>query len=291
MVFIKFDGAGWLFPFYFGAAQYLSKRIDMEDAKVKVGGVSAGSVVATMLLLRVDFEKILKEILNEYDIMKYNPFLIKNCLRNVLSQIIPQETSVLDNKLVIGVSYLDLLKRVWRSDTLESFSTRKTCIDALTASCHIPVISGIFPYYVNGVGYYDGELADFTPPSKNSVEVGLSLKAGTINPGIHLPEIWKYYPVDPYILLQLFRLGYLRAKEYYKETRIHDRVEIEKILNILRFCIRTGHVQLWSRLMMTVLLYSPRWLTLSIIAFCLTKTFKRFTAILKVYVKERRYRT
>lgn len=288
-MFIKFAGAGWLFPFYFGAAHYLGKRLDLTHAKA--GGVSAGSVVATMLLLRIDFEKVLREILTEYDSMKYNPFLIKSCLQDVLSRIVPHDTTFLNNRLVVGVSYFDILKRVWKSDTLQEFPTRRTCIDALRASCHIPLVSGVFPYYVNGVGYYDGELADFSLDDGHKIEVELAMKPGTINPGIHLPEIWKYYPVDPFVLSQLFRLGFLRSKEFFKEARMEDKVEIERIKNVLNFCIRIGHVNIFKRLFMTFAQFCPRFIFIILLLTFSKKIFKHMWSRYKLNVKKRSHST
>lgn len=258
---IKFSGAGWLFPFYFGVAQQLRRYIDFsqQHTPVKVGGVSAGSVVAIMLLLGVDFETLLKEILEHYPSMKYNPFLIKPVLQIILSKYVSDNVKPYNNKLVVGVCYFNWMKLIWKSDTVHKFPDRKTCIDALRASCHIPVISGFLPSYVNGVGYYDGELSEFNisemGPSKNKVEIGLTMKPGTINPGIHLPELWKYYPLDPFVLTEIYRLGVLRTKEYYNDLTPMEEQELKKILEIIGFCIRSNIISYSNRVLFTIIPY------------------------------------
>lgn len=257
---IKFSGAGWLFPFHFGVAQQLREMgINFgQGSKVKVGGVSAGSVVAAMLLLGVDFEVLLQEILNEYPRMKYNPFRIRPTLRDVLANHVTNDIGAYNGRLVVGVSFFDIFKRVWRSETVHSFVDKGTCIDALKASCHIPFICGLRPCYVNGIGYYDGELADFNAsemgPTRHGVEVGICVKPGTINPGIHLPELWKYYPLDPFVLRQLYRLGVLRTKQHFNSISRQELVEISKITDLLLFCARSNVISYMNRVLVTLLM-------------------------------------
>lgn len=256
-MFIKFSGAGWLFPFYFGVAKHLQGKINLNH--VKVGGVSAGSVVAVMLLMGVDFKQILEEIIHDYEDMKYNPFLIKGCLQRILRCYIPETTSIFKGRLVVGVSFFDMWKRLWRSDVIDDFKDKETCMDALKASCHIPVVSGLFPYYVNGFGYYDGELAEFSlnDVKSDKIEVTIAHRPGTINPGIHLPEIWKYYPLEPFILRQLFRLGFLRSKEYFGEITTIDDEEVTAIKDMLTFFAKGSHITYNNRVWRTILMLFP----------------------------------
>lgn len=256
-MFIKFSGAGWLFPFYFGVAKHLQGKINLNH--VKVGGVSAGSVVAVMLLMGVDFKQILEEIIQDYEDMKYNPFLIKECLQRILRCYIPETTSIFKGRLVVGVSFFDMWKRLWRSDVIDDFKDKETCIDALKASCHIPIVSGLLPYYVNGFGYYDGELAEFSlnDVKTEKIEVTIAHRPGTINPGIHLPEIWKYYPLEPFILRQLFRLGFLRSKEYFGDMTVVDEEELAAIKDMVSFFAKGSHITYTNRLWRTVMLLFP----------------------------------
>lgn len=251
---IKFSGAGWLFPFYFGVAHQLKNYIHVsKDPDIRVGGVSAGSVVAALLLRGVDFAALLTEILLEYPTMKYDPFKIRPALEKILAKYIPP--GGYDKRLVVGVCYFDFLKFLWKPEILQHSCT--SCIEALKASCHIPVISGLLPCYINGIGYYDGELSEFhvsdMGPTKNAIEVGLIVKPNTINPGINLPELWKYYPHDPFVLQQLFRLGVLRTKERFGHLSIHEQKEVNYILQLLMFCMKTNTISYVNRVLITLI--------------------------------------
>lgn len=283
---VQFSGAGWLFPFYFGVGKHLQQRVDFSSPNVKVGGVSAGSVIAVMLLMGVDFERVLKEILLNYSTLKNNPFLIKSCLKQILDKHVIEDVSRLNKRLTIGVCFWDFIRCLWKADTINTFENRSHCMDAIRASCHIPLVSGLLPYYVKGTGYYDGELNESTMFSGNEhhkvIEVGLRIKPGTINPGIHLPEIWKYYPLEPFALKALAQLGYLKSKEYFNDLDVGDFETLENIHSLLEFYKQ--NISFKGRLANTFLMlfYKPIlvllfWITLT----KLTRTFLKNKRILK----------
>ena len=163
-VAVVFKGAGWLFPFYFGVAQYMKDNYDISSDNFRAGGVSAGSVTALLLLSDANFNSILEDILSEYDTMKYNPFLIKDCLDRILNKYVSGVKPLLNvnRRLIVGVASL---QRYWwcrglrdwlKGHVITSFLSVSSYIDALHASCYMPVISGLLPYYVDGHGFYDG---------------------------------------------------------------------------------------------------------------------------------------
>jgi len=222
MLFINFQGGGWLFPFYFGAAQFIKEYIDIKSENIKIGGVSAGSVTALMLLLEADFYELYSKSISRYNEAKHNPFKMKECLHDILIEYIPNDDEKIKNycnKLLIGVSKIDLKKLLLKPHVLKDYNSKKTCIDIIKASCHIPIISGISPYYVNGEGYFDGEMAGMIAEEPCEKRIDIAIRNNnSINPGIKLPEMWAYYPVDPFVLKTLFTLGYNRTHQYFSEN-------------------------------------------------------------------------
>lgn len=268
---IMFSGAGWLFPFYFGVGKHLQEILDVTSKDVRFSGVSAGAFVATMLSHNADFQDVLEDVLKHYSSMKYNPFLIKLYLLKMLHLHVPDDIESFNGKLSIGVSRLNMFRFKWISEAITIFKDRISCIEAITASCHMPVISGFLPCYINNKGYYDGEIAhhynggtenhhNSTNAAKQNaitINVGISVKPFTINPGIRLPEFWKYYPVDPYLSRKIYQLGYLRSREFFQLASKNDLEEINSIKDIIQFSLSTSHVSYW-RVLYTLIIYLPR---------------------------------
>lgn len=221
MLFIKFHGAGWMFPFYFGVAKFLREHVDLTREDVRVGGASAGAVTALMLLLDTDFDRVFKKVVRRYDAMRYNPFTIKQTLHDILLEYIPEDPEKLEQmqgKFRVGLSKLDFRKLAWRSKVEAGRASKEKCIDLIKASCHIPLISGVFPYYVDGEGYYDGEITGFEPEPSDAVSrlVAVSVRPGAdVVPNVDVPRIWQYYPAAPVVLRAILNLGYQQAHRYF----------------------------------------------------------------------------
>ena len=88
---IRFNGSGWLFPFTMGVAKYIQKH--KHHQVTKYAGISAGSFIASMVILDVDMDKLLEETIEDYQKCKCNPFLIKSCLLKFLDQYIPDDVT------------------------------------------------------------------------------------------------------------------------------------------------------------------------------------------------------
>lgn len=232
MLYIKFNGAGWMFPFHFGVAKFIQEYVDIHsqetETSIKVGGVSAGAVTGLMLLLDVDFDDINHKIVKRHDEMRYNPFKIRNCLHDILMEYIPDNETRLhsvQNKLFIGLSKLDFPTFVWKSHLVSTYIDKDHCMDILKASCHIPIINGIQPYYVDGMGYYDGDISGMIDPTDFSKLICVDIQPSpasaqlsqTIHPGILVPTLWRYFPASPFILNCVMQLGYQQAHNYFSQ--------------------------------------------------------------------------
>lgn len=260
MLFLNFYGAGWLFPFYFGVAQHFQEVLDLDSpGKIMVGGVSAGSVTAVLLLLKGDFDGIYELIVKRYGEVRYNPFKMKECLEDVLTACVPEDQVTLarcNNRLVIGLSAIDMCfwrRKIWKSHEVSRFDNKCSLIDAIKASCHIPIISGMLPYQ----GYFDGQLAGLearTNMTNVIIDVCDVVGKDRIGPGLRLPELWRYYPCDPFIMRTIHKLGYEMARKYIyehngifknymkKPVKFYDTNNIRYLHDILEYSIRKNEI-------------------------------------------------
>jgi hypothetical protein len=273
MLYIKFSGAGWMFPFHFGVAKFIQEYIDIHDKEpdtfIKVGGVSAGAVTGLMLLLDVDFDDIFDKIVKRHHEMRYNPFKIRECLHDILMEYIPDNQARLhsvQNRLLIGLSKIDFPNFVWKSHLVSTYVDKDHCMDILKASCHIPIINGIQPYYVDGNGYYDGDISGMIDPTdfsklicvdiQSPVSLSSQESSQTIHPGILVPMLWRYFPASPFILNSIMQLGYHQAHHYFsqhleslkkylkkdKELPPVNTSQIELLQKIILYSISKGEV-------------------------------------------------
>ncbi len=284
MLFINFEGAGWMFPFYFGVAQYLKEHLDINSDNIKIGGVSAGAVTALMLLLNNNFHDIYKKALSKYSEAKYNPFKMKECLNDILFEYIPDDNEIIkkcSGKLLIGLCKIDLAKLIIKSHVIKNYSCKNTCIDIIKASCHIPIISGIYPYYINGEGYFDGDLTGIPrdEPCIKRIDITVKYNENSIHPGVKLPEIWAYYPSDPFILKNLFNLGYHRANQFLYENiatiqpyiklntpiKMFNNSTIQEIYETIEYCKNNNPVCKIRSPLKTLLYIFPKQVSLFIL--------------------------
>lgn len=254
---IRFAGGGWLFPFYFGVAKSLGAHVDM--GKIRVGGVSAGSVVAAMLLLGVDMEKVLVDVIKRYKETRYNPFLIRDCLEKALGDMVDGQgdegamANALSGRLEIGVVTPDLWRMQLRQWVVTEYDKMKDCMDALKASCHIPLLSGMFPRWVMGKACYDGEMPvalgiEMDRKFTESYCIKVGIDGGCICPGVAIPDVWRFFPADPFVMRLLMELGELRAKEYLGAAGWVEKKRAGEIAEVIAFLVRTGHVCLWEKM-------------------------------------------
>ena len=156
MTKLFFGGAGWLFAFNFGAAQFFNDSLDVKSNNFTTSGASAGAVTALLLLLKTDFQKVLNYIYKQYENVKSNPFRMKYILSDVLSNYVPYDTFYKDcsNRLYVILSKYKHFKI--EPHVINEFASRDLCISALKASCHIPVICGLRGTMIGNESFYDG---------------------------------------------------------------------------------------------------------------------------------------
>ena len=236
MLNLFFDGAGWLFPFNFGVAQFIKDHYDIND--INVEGLSAGSVTALFLLLELDFQKIFDYIFEHehYKNFKNNPFKIKHLLDDVLEKFVPHDDEFcrrITKKLHIHLSKYESLGL--KHHIVEEYSCRKECIAYIKASSHIPIMSGLCGFKVGDNIFYDGGIVTYRNNNKILVTLDENIKHNKkISPGIALPHLWVYFPPTKEVMQTLFNLGYLKAQKFFHNHSTEDDTKLIEQLNKIK---------------------------------------------------------
>jgi hypothetical protein len=220
-----FDGAGWLFPFNFGVAQYIRKHRKYKTFN-KIGGLSAGSATALFLLLNTDFQAIFDFIFDNCKKAEYNPFQMIKILENVLQKYVPTHIcDKINDKLCIHLSKYNYF--TLRPCEVTQFESRDKCLNYVKGSCHIPVVCGLFGSKIDKEIFYDGGLTlDLYDPKFDKTTIVTvnkpNIKFNLISPGFSLPQLWVYFPQSKETMQLLFDLGYQKAREHFEKKEVKE---------------------------------------------------------------------
>lgn len=180
---VYFSGAGIYFWWQAGAAKYLRQHCDL--SQVPVLGASAGSLTSSLLLSGVDFDYAadsalaLADQFGVYD--KKSSFVFWGpILRNWLEQILPDTLTGDQLKLLqIAITPASPFKA---PQLVSGFETKVHLIEAIMASCHVPLFLDGKPFTTyRGEQYLDGSFWYFVTKDRFT---GLPLAEGTKPEGV-----------------------------------------------------------------------------------------------------------
>lgn len=233
---ICFGGCGWMFPFHFGVAKYV------EDHRVpftRFAGVSGGAAVALTLAAGLDVADCFEEALDKSEV---GLFGMCDAVVEVLDAMLERARvrHIRRDTLYVQLSTAPTL----RPHLVSEFDSPRQCVEAIRASSHIPVVGGLLPYKVEGLGaFYDGGLAGMLPLLPDAlamrervvrVDALGSLPGCDIHLGFRAPYSWTFVPRAPHLMRLLFRCGYLRAMQFFEplsDRLVHAEIHaIEKAL-------------------------------------------------------------
>ena len=236
---ICFGGCGWMFPFHFGVAKYIQDHHVCEPCISAFAGVSGGAAVACTLACGIDvldyFEEAMKK--NRVGLFGMCDAVIEVCLTMFKKYKVK---NIEKDKLFIQLSSAGGLK----PELCSEFKDIEQCVDVIRASSHIPVVGGLLPYKVDGMGmYYDGGLVNLLPILPDTLKqkhriikvdaLGYSSNCD-IHIGFSVPYSWAFVPRKKHIMRLIFRYGYLKAKQFFEpfsEELIHSEIHsIEKVI-------------------------------------------------------------
>eukprot|EP01031_Cornospumella_fuschlensis_P026953 gene26953-32566_t len=140
---LYFTGAGIYIWWQMGCAKYIRENCDIRILRdIPVVGASAGSITATMLLANGDFDKgakLAEQLAYDYDLYSRDSGLYGiwgKILREWLEEMIPSD---LDMDSIRNLQ-ISLTPSLGMSKLVSDFTHREDLLDALLASCHIPLI-------------------------------------------------------------------------------------------------------------------------------------------------------
>jgi hypothetical protein len=145
---IYFNGAGLLIPYYFGVVRALEEH-GVDFAKVKLGGTSAGAIVAVMLALGLRYRDI-KELGEEMTAWRRKGgfgFLLKNYLDKMMSLVKSRLLGDLDD-LASSIRNLHIQVTAVDAGNVHSvivtrFNSYEDLVSTLYGSCNIvPFFNG-----------------------------------------------------------------------------------------------------------------------------------------------------
>ncbi|KAM3968027.1 brummer [Aphomia sociella] len=163
---LSFAGCGFLGIYHVGVAVCF-KKYAPHLLLGKISGASFGALSACCLLCDLPIGELTSDVLRVVgearagSLGPFSPsFNIQNVLLEGMEKYLPQDV----HKLVSGKLHISLT-RVYdgKNVIVSEFPTREDLLQALLASCFVPVFSGMLPPRFHGIRYMDGGFSDNLP--------------------------------------------------------------------------------------------------------------------------------
>ncbi|XP_026326934.1 uncharacterized protein LOC113235457 [Hyposmocoma kahamanoa] len=163
---LSFAGCGFLGIYHVGVAVCF-KKYAPHLLLGKISGASFGALSACCLLCELPIGEITSDVLRVVrearagSLGPFSPsFNIQNVLLEGLEKYLPHDV----HKIVSGKLHISLT-RVYdgKNVIVSEFPTREDLLQALLASCFVPVFSGMLPPQFHGIRYMDGGFSDNLP--------------------------------------------------------------------------------------------------------------------------------
>ena len=139
---VYFSGAGIYFWWQMGAAKYMKENCDPKLwSSMTTVGASAGSITASLLRTNADLDLVpyaALEVANEIDLFDRKTGLAGiwgSLLRKWLDIVIPESLNPLD----LQDFYIAITPTFKSPKLVTNFQSKEDLIDAIMASCHVPV--------------------------------------------------------------------------------------------------------------------------------------------------------
>ncbi|CAI4229898.1 unnamed protein product [Auanema sp. JU1783] len=252
---LSLSGCGFLGSYHFGVVNCFLRNGKPVMSKLKrVSGVSAGSLVAALLVLNpeklpraLDMLYTMADELNSLKFGALTPgYYLNEKLIKVVEDYLPEDISAAENKLYVSLTAQDSRDNV----LVKSFPTREHLIKCLLASCYIPIYSMGYagqPPVIEDVAYIDGgytnNLPDFKDirtitvspfsgnadisPSDSSILFDWQMTLGTHTMKVNLQNIVRgaqaLFPPKRSVLESYYEAGYKDAFKFLLEHHLIQR--------------------------------------------------------------------
>ena len=150
----SFDSSGWMYVYHLGVAQYLQTHVlpSLDADRVAFSGSSGGALVAAALCGGVDIEELTKFVVSRQPECEFNPWRMLPCADEAIAAYLPKSVRPFNHRLRVLLTRIDF--RFWRRwlirpQAVSTWGDQAELSQTLRASCHIPVLGGLFPYRVS----------------------------------------------------------------------------------------------------------------------------------------------
>ncbi|XP_076454029.1 patatin-like phospholipase domain-containing protein 4 [Babylonia areolata] len=165
---VSLCGCGFIGVYHLGVVSCLLKHGPSFLARVdRVAGASAGALAAALLVTAPSLRNVqmstelvtaLAKKVRRKPLGALTPgYQLTKELERLLDRVLPHDAHLLARGR-LHVSLTDVSTK--ENEVLSDFESREELIQALVASCHIPVYSGVKPPWVKGKAYCDGGLSN-----------------------------------------------------------------------------------------------------------------------------------
>ena len=163
---ISFAGSGFIGIYHIGVSACL-KKFAPHLLQNKIGGSSAGALVAAALACDIPMEDITRQLLmvasqSRKEILgPFNPmFNIHQLCKDILENLLPEDVAQrVSGKLFVSLTMVNKKSNILVSE----FNDKADVIGALSASSFVPVMSGFLPPKFRGKFAIDGFYSDNIP--------------------------------------------------------------------------------------------------------------------------------
>ncbi|MCA9566063.1 MAG: patatin-like phospholipase family protein, partial [Myxococcales bacterium] len=224
---VSFAGCSWLMIFHLGVLDHLSETYSLDQWRF--AGSSSGALTAALGASGTsvwDAKRLLIELAEASRTRRLGPVgRMSGYVRDGLERTLPSDAHErASNRLRIGITTLPRLDVTYASQ----FSSRAELIDAILASCYIPIYYER-PVKFRGQWCIDGGLRDNQPRfDADTITVAPRSGATQVNSGRRLPRRLSYFPADSGGLEQLFGMGQRAARAFGgwpTENRVEHRIQ------------------------------------------------------------------
>jgi len=223
----SFDSCGWLYCYHFGVAACLREHLQVDSDKqlppgVTFSGSSGGALVACVLATGVDIHSVFDTVLQQHEDCRRNPLNMFKAVEIALRHFNYKGAhKVLKQRLRVLVTRVTFMWPFVMGEVIDDFPNDEVSIDIMAASCHVPLLAGIFPKRVGGKMYYDGmawtsALVPWRGPRGSRV-VKITARSAPLHhvQSPMMPLWWAVFPPSKDVLRGMFWRGYRDMAEWF----------------------------------------------------------------------------
>eukprot|EP00434_Breviolum_minutum_P009508 symbB.v1.2.008371.t1/scaffold521.1/size192847/3 len=162
-VVFSFDSCGWLFVYHFGVGAWLSGHLGLErqgdeiPQEVAFSGSSGGSLIACVLACGQKVRDVFDFIVEQQPLCRRNPTemfpAVERALRHFQFEGAYRRAN---GRMRVLLTRITRTPPFVQGEVIDQFVDNETTIQALCASCHVPLFAGLLPRQISGRYYYDG---------------------------------------------------------------------------------------------------------------------------------------